>query len=134
MLLYSLWYAVFSDVIPLNGGFGLEGAYFYKAVVLDCYQAVVVRVLNAYSIQRILPFALAHYVPRLLHLPLTDSVVFRCFILYNALLGGIICLFQSITQGHNGQLNVFIHESSQEYGNGPQRYQADKGFGRLWNW
>ena len=98
MLLYSLWYGLFPDVIPLNGGFGFEGAYFYKAVVQDAYQTLVVRGLDAYSVQRILPFVLAHYLLRLLDLPLTDTVIIRYFMLYNGLLAGGIIYYRHLAE------------------------------------
>ena len=93
ILLLSAWYAAFPDILPYNGGFGFEGALFYKAVVKDCYNAVVVRGINAYSIQRILPFVVAHYVLRGLQLPLTDAVILHYFMAYNALVAVAIIYY-----------------------------------------
>ena len=93
ILLFSIWYAIFPDIIPLNGGFGYEGAFFYKAVVKDCYEAVVIRGINTYSIQRIFPYVVAHYVLRGLQLPLTDAVILQYFMLYNALVAVAIIYY-----------------------------------------
>ena len=93
IILISAWYAIFPDVIPLNGGFGYEGALFYKAVVKDCYDAVVVQGINTYSIQRIFPFVVAHYVLRGLQLPLTNAVILQYFMLYNALVAFAIIYY-----------------------------------------
>lgn len=89
LLLVSGWYMVFPDIIPVNQGFGFEGAFFYKAVAKDFYQAIFVEGLNSYSIQRILPFGLLHYVFRLLGLPFTDAAMLRYFEVYNVVVAGL---------------------------------------------
>lgn len=83
LLIVSGWYIAFPDIIPINQQFGFEGAFFYKAVAKDFYRAIFVEGVNAYSIQRIFPFGLLHYVFRLLNLPFTDASMIRYFELYN---------------------------------------------------
>ena len=99
ILIFSIWYTVFPDIIPYNGGFGFEGAFFYEAVAKNCYEAVVVQGINAYSIQRILPFVVAHYALRGLQLPLTDAVILQYFMLYNALVAvAVIYYWHRVSQ------------------------------------
>ncbi|RSK40835.1 hypothetical protein [Hymenobacter perfusus] len=93
LLLISGWFVAFPDIIPVNHGFGFEGAYFYKAVATDFYQTVFVRGINSYSIQRILPFGLLHYTFRLLGLPFTDAAMLRYFELYNAVVGVLLVYY-----------------------------------------
>lgn len=55
--------------------------------------------INAYSIQRIFPFVVAHYVLRGLHLPLTDAVIIQYFVFYNALVAlAIIYYWHRLSQ------------------------------------
>ncbi|WP_044001119.1 hypothetical protein [Hymenobacter swuensis] len=93
LLLVSGWFMIFPDIIPVNHGFGFEGAYFYKAVATDFYQTVFVRGVNSYSIQRILPFGLLHYTFRLLGLPFTDAAMLRYFELYNVVVAGLLVYY-----------------------------------------
>ena len=93
LTLVSGWYIWQPDSIPVNDGFGFEGAYFYRAVAKDFYQTVFVTGVNAYSIQRILPFGLLHAFFRLTGLPFTDAVMLRYCEWYNWLLGLLIIYY-----------------------------------------
>ncbi|WBA41951.1 hypothetical protein [Hymenobacter canadensis] len=90
ILFVSGWYIFFPDIIPINRGLGFEGAMFYEAVAKDFYKSIFIDGTNSYSIQRVLPFGLLHYVFRLTGLPFTDSNMLRYFELYNILIAGLI--------------------------------------------
>ncbi|RSK36034.1 hypothetical protein [Hymenobacter metallilatus] len=93
LTLVSGWFMWYPDRIPINNGFGFEGAYFYRAVALDFYRAVFVEGVNAYSIQRILPFGLLHYFFRLTGIAFTDANLLRYFEWYNLVVGGLVVYY-----------------------------------------
>lgn len=93
MLLISSWYIFFPDIIPINRGLGFEGAMFYEAVAKDFYRSVFINGINSYSIQRVLPFGLLHYVFRLTGVTFTASNMLRYFELYNILVAGLIIVY-----------------------------------------
>lgn len=77
--------------IKVNGGYGWDGFYIYKAVLL--HPALFFQQhLDSYVIQRSLPFMIMHYAMSLLHLKFTDANVVGAFLVYQALALSV-CIF-----------------------------------------
>lgn len=81
---------VWGPIIPANGGYGWDGAV-YGIITRDFHEAVFVKRVDAYRVQRVLPCGVVHYGLRLLGMPLDDAHIQRGFQVYNLaiLLAGV---------------------------------------------
>src|SRR6266702_150713 len=57
------------DTISVNNGFGYDGFYRYKQIILDFPKLISHHGIVSYNIQRVLPFAVIHYSLKLFGLP-----------------------------------------------------------------
>jgi hypothetical protein len=88
------------EKIPRNGGFGFEAFSVYKPIAERFPEFLAERRIDSYSIQRIFPFALAHYTLRALGLPLKAYTILGFFEVYNAvLLVGLVALWLAVARG-----------------------------------
>jgi hypothetical protein len=72
------------EKIPRNAGFGFEAFSVYKPIAERFPEYIGERRIDSYSIQRIFPFALAHYALRAVGLPPKGPLILRFFEVYNA--------------------------------------------------
>lgn len=75
--------ALLGDRIPRNGGFGFEAFTIYKPITQHLPEYLERRKIDSYTIQRVLPFVLAHYSLRALGVPLADKSILLFFQTYD---------------------------------------------------
>jgi hypothetical protein len=76
--------ALLGDQIPLHQGFGFEGFSVYKPITQHLLEHVRQGQIDSYTIQRLLPFVVAHYTIRALGLPLSGPHILGFFQVLNA--------------------------------------------------
>lgn len=92
---------VLGEHIPLNNGFGFEAFTVYKPITQNLPEHFRGRKIDAYSIQRILPFVTAHFGLRALGLPLKGRNIRSFFAAYNlTLLLVAVWLWLRIARDH----------------------------------
>lgn len=83
-LLISVIGFLFEDKIKFHDGFGMDGTN-YGMWAKDFYSSLLVKGLDGFAIQRILPSALVHYSLRLAHIPLTNQNIITGFGILNVI-------------------------------------------------
>ncbi len=89
VVLGALASAALGERVPLHGGFGFEGWSVYRPIVQDLPGHLREGRIDAYSIQRVLPFAAAHLTLRALGQPLDDAAILTFFAAWNLLVLGL---------------------------------------------
>ena len=89
VLLGALASAALGERVPLHGGFGFEGWSVYRPIVQDLPGHLREGRIDAYSIQRVLPFAAAHLTLRALGQPLDDAAILTFFAAWNLIVLGL---------------------------------------------
>ncbi len=73
---------IFVDRIPLGNGFGCEPAIYYKAVIIQFDKLFFGHMIDTYTIQRVLPYAIVHYVIGFCKLPFTEISMLNTYNVY----------------------------------------------------
>ena len=122
--LFSVWYILFPDIIPLHNGFAWEGDTYYKPAALNLPHQLFGVKVNSYTIQRILPFAVLYEFFKLFHIPFTDGNLILWMQLFNMSLGLLmVYLWHRIAQMLSlsqaavwiGYLSFFVNFSYLKY-------------------
>ncbi|KUG09533.1 hypothetical protein [Solirubrum puertoriconensis] len=90
MVSVTIYYWVFPDIMPYNGGFGFEGFTIYKPLAKDVNQYLFIEKMNSYSIQRIFPYVLLYGFFKLFNIEFSDFNMLLFFQIFQFVLAIII--------------------------------------------